>query len=209
MKSRTVHLLVAVCILALSGIVHGMWTNRWGTGSNLAGKNLLDGLDNEIVNWRGEFLRIDPAPRTHCDSRRFEPVKAGKAVVVSVTSGSPGDVAVHTPDVCFLGAGWKLRGAVGRQTIPLVDGKNAAFWMADFTKTGPTGAETIRVRWSWTADGTWDAPDYPRWIFARAPILYKFYLVHPLPDDADLTREDPYRKFAAELMPKLSFAITH
>ena len=76
--------------------------------------------------------------------------------------------------------------------------------MADFTKTTATGAETIRVRWAWTADGNWQAPDYPRWLFARAPILYKFYLVHPLTEENDLTREDPYRKFAAALMPALS-----
>jgi hypothetical protein len=208
MKPRSLHLLVALALLTAAGIVHGMWTNRWATGAMVDGKNLLAGVDAGVGDWQaGEFLKIDPAELpagTRCESRRFQSPKAGKPIAVSITSGNPGAVAVHTPDVCFLGAGWKLRGGVAQQTIPLSDGQSASFYMADFTKTSATGSETIRVRWSWSADGKWEAPSYPRLVFARAPILYKFYLVHPLNEENDLTREDPYRKFAADLMPILS-----
>lgn len=208
MKLRSFHLIAALVVLTVSGIVHGMWTSRWAGNAATSGANLLEEVGDRVGDWRpDEFQKINPAelpPNTRCDSRRFQPLQAGKPLLASLTSGSPGAVAIHTPDVCFLGAGWKLRGAVTRQTVALDDGKTASFWMADFTKTSATGSENIRVRWAWTADGTWQAPDYPRWVFARAPILYKFYLMHPLTDDADLTREDPYRKFAAALMPLMS-----
>jgi hypothetical protein len=76
--------------------------------------------------------------------------------------------------------------------------------VGDFTKTTATSAESLRVRWSWTAGGDWEAPDFPRWALARAPILYKLYLVYPLTEEEDLTHEGAYRKFAAELLPALS-----
>jgi len=207
MKLRYIHLGIALTLLLAAGMVHGRWTNRWSDAGSVHGKNLLDGIDQPVGDWQAaDYMKIDPAelpPDTRCDTRRFVPQRGGKVIMVSLTSGSPGTVAVHTPDVCYLGAGWKLRGAVTRQTIPQSDGRNAAFWMADFVKTSATGSETIRVRWAWSADGSWVAPDYPRWVLARAPILYKLYMVHPVSDDEDLTRDDPYRKFAGELMPIL------
>jgi hypothetical protein len=208
MKLRTFHLFILSGFLALSGIVHGMWSHRWSSGSEVEGKNLLAAIDGDISDWQaGDFVNLDPASipeKTVCYSRKFMSTKSNKPFMVSITSGSPGSVAVHTPDVCYLGAGYKLRGAVTRQTIALGDGGSAAFWVGDFVKTSATGSESIRVRWSWTADGLWQAPDYPRWVFARVPVLYKLYIVHPLSDEDDLTRDDPYRKFVADLIPALS-----
>jgi hypothetical protein len=185
-----------------------MWTNRWSQTGQADGKNLLAVIARDVGDWRpGDFQQINPAevpPNTHCDSRYFVPMKNGKPALVSITSGSPAAVAVHTPDVCFLGAGWKLRGPVARQTISLQGGATGSFWVGDFTKTTATSTESIRVRWSWSADGNWVAPDYPRWALARAPILYKLYLVHPLAEEEDLTHDDPYRRFAADLLPVLS-----
>lgn len=208
MKLRIHHLLFIAIFLALSGIVHGMWSNRWANAGQIEGKDLLSGVSAELGDWRaGSFLEINPADvpaKTKCVSRRFEPLKDGRSIVVSLTSGGPGAVAVHTPDVCYLGAGFQLRGAVTRQTIPLGEGKSASFWVADFVKSKASGDEAIRVRWAWTSDGDWSAPDYPRWVYARVPILYKLYIVHPLTDEDDLTKKDPYRNFLADLVPALT-----
>ena len=208
-KLRLFHLAIVAAFVGLSGIVHGMWTNRWAANESVEGKNLLEGLEDRVGDWQaGDALTINPAEipeKTRCDSRQFLPAKSGRPMVVSVTSGSPATVAVHTPDVCYLGAGYKLRGAVTKQTIPLAEkGASASFWVGDFDKTTAAGTEAIRVRWAWTADGNWQAPDYPRWIFARSPILYKLYIVQPLAEEDDLTREDPYRKFVADLIPSLN-----
>lgn len=202
------HLVIVVAFLIVSGYVHGKWTNRWSGGGEVVGKDLLGSLEMPIGDFQpGEAQAINPAelpPKTQCHSRRFQPLKSGRQILVSLTSGSPSTVAVHTPDVCYLGAGWKLRGAATRQTIVLADGSNADFWSADFTKSSATGIETIRVRWAWTADGQWQAPDYPRLKFSRAPILYKVYVVNTLSEEDDLTKEDPYRNFTAALIPALS-----
>jgi hypothetical protein len=39
------------------------------------------------------------------------------------------------------------------------------------------------VFWSWSADGRWLTPNYPRLTFASYPILYKLYVVRTLGDD--------------------------
>lgn len=208
MKLRIFHIVLITAFLGCAAYIHGMWSNRWANAGQVQGKNLLAGLGEEIGDWRcGEFMTINAAdvpPNTKCETRRFDPMKDGLPMVVSITSGSPGAVAVHTPDVCYLGAGFQLRGAVTKQTIPLTDGKSATFYLADFVKSKATGNEMIRVRWAWSGNGNWEAPDYPRWTFARVPVLYKLYIVHPLTDDDDLTKNDPYRKFVADLTPALS-----
>ncbi|HKB02144.1 MAG TPA: hypothetical protein VKD90_07990 [Gemmataceae bacterium] len=207
MTLRTTHLVGAVLLLVAGGAVHGMWTHRWsGTAVQDAGVDLLAGLNDPVGDWAlGPAVPVaerDIPKGTRATSRQFANEKLGKRLVVSVTSGVPGVVAAHTPDVCFLGSGYKLKNPPFKQTIPTAGGGSVTFYVADFEKTTASGTEAVRCRWAWTADGTWHAPDYPRLFFARSqaslPVLYKLYVVHPIGDE-DLTKSDPYRNFAADL----------
>ena len=211
MTIRTTHLIGAVVLLAASGAVHGMWTHRWsGTAAEVAGKDLLAASNGPIGEWApGSFLNVreqDMPKGARIVSRHFLNEKTGKGTTVSVAAGVPGVVAAHTPDVCFLGVGYKLKNPPSKQTLPLADGGSVTFYVADFEKSTATGQDAIRVRWAWSADGTWVAPDYPRLFFARSqvnlPVLYKLYVAHALGDE-DLTKSDPYRTFAAELAAAL------
>ena len=211
-------LLIALLLLAVTGVVHGMWTHRWSEAAPKDdGQNLLASINEPVGGWSaGEFLKInvnDVPKKTQTASRRFTAEKTGKACVVSVTSGIPGVVAAHTPDVCYGGIGFKPKNPPSKQTLPLEGGGSATFYVADFQKTTSVGQETLRVRWAWTADGTWQAPDYPRLFFAKSqmqlPLLYKLYIVHNLTDDEDLTKSDPYRKFATDLAAALGRTLQH
>jgi hypothetical protein len=203
MKLRMPHLVGMLLLLVASGLVHGMWTQRWsGDGTPKVGADLLSKLEPLVGEWRtGETLVINPADvpaKAQTHSRRFIHERTGKSATVSLTSGIPGVVAVHTPDVCFLGSGYSLKAGPFRQQADA-----ATFWYADFQKTRASEIETIRVRWAWCADGTWKAPDMPRFVFARAPVLYKLYVVQTL-DEEDRTEGDPYRTLAGELASMLS-----
>jgi hypothetical protein len=211
MTLRTTHLVGAVLLLVAGGAVHGMWTHRWsGTAIHEDGLDLLARLDGPVGAWApGPAVPVaerDIPKGTKATSRQFVNEKLGKRLVVSVTSGVPGVVAAHTPDVCFLGSGYRLKNPPSKQTLPLADGGTVTFYLADFEKTTASGTEAVRCRWAWTADGTWHAPDYPRLFFARSqaslPVLYKVYVVHPIGDE-DLTKSDPYRTFAADLAATL------
>ena len=203
---KTTHLVVAVVLLVGGGVVHGMWTHRWsGDAARAAGVDLLAKADAPLGDWQpGPATAVeDGTPRRGAGHgpavRQRQGPQAG---------GGVGDVrgarrvAAHTPDVCFLGSGYKLKNPPSKQTLPLAGGGSVEFYVADFEKTTATGTEAVRCRWAWTADGTWHAPDYPRLFFARSqldlPVLYKLYVVHPIGDE-DLTRNDPYRTLAADL----------
>ncbi|HVK11877.1 MAG TPA: hypothetical protein VM597_24100 [Gemmataceae bacterium] len=211
MTLRTTHAVGAVVLLVASGVGHGMWTHRWSSANGPAvAADYLAGLDRPVGDWQGgtpqAVAEKDTPKGTHATARTFVSEKSGKKVIVSLTSGVPGVVAAHTPDVCFLGSGYALKAPPTKQTLPLGDGSAASFYVADFEKTSATGTETVRCRWSWSADGTWHAPDYPRLFFAKSqvslPVLYKLYVVHPLGED-DLNKSDPYRTFAADLAAAL------
>ena len=65
-------------------------------------------------------------------------------------------------------------------------GRTVEYYIADFEKKTKTGRDRARVRWAWSTDGTWVAPDSPRWQFAKnlmgVPVLYKIYIVTPVPE---------------------------
>ena len=52
MRFRLLHLVLVAGLLALSGLLHGMWTNRWSATSTSEGKNLLQvsGIPEGEVN---------------------------------------------------------------------------------------------------------------------------------------------------------------
>jgi hypothetical protein len=206
-KFKTTHLMIASLLLIAGGVVHGMWTHRWsGAAAADSGIDLLAKVEEPLGEWRpGPAVPIserDIPKGTKATSRQFANESNGKRAVVSVTCGVPGVVAAHTPDVCFLGSGYKLKNPPSKQTLPLAGGASVEFYIADFEKTTASGTEAVRCRWAWTADGTWHAPDYPRLFFAKSqaslPVLYKLYVVHTIGDE-DLTKSDPYRTFAADL----------
>ncbi len=211
MTLRTPHFFVAIVLLLIGGVVHGMWTHRWSDRpADHAGIDLLANVDQPDSDWiPGMPIPVPDReiPKgTTVSCRQFVNEKANKRAVVSITRGVPGVVAAHTPDVCFLGSGYKLKGPPSKQTLPMASGGSVSFYVADFEKTSAAGSESVRCRWTWTADGTWHAPDYPRLYFAqsqvRLPVLYKLYIVHPIGDE-DLTKNDPYRTFAADLAATL------
>jgi hypothetical protein len=208
MKLSIPNLVALMVLLAGCGLVHGLWSGRWAEVHEVEVKNLLD-FEGAIGDWQaGEFVAIDAKdlPKgQQTVARRFVNPKSKKSVVLSVSAGHPGIVSVHTPDVCYLGTGYRLKGAVRRESNPVAESPTPmSCYTADFEKQSVAGSDAIRVRWSWSSHGEWQAPDSPRFHFIRAGVLYKLYLVHPLADEADLTKDDPYRKFVADLVPHLN-----
>ena len=210
---RNIHTVGILVVLAIAGGVHGTWTCRWMAASEVpAGKDLLRQLDDNVGVWKsGEFFKIDETTQLKnatTTARKFTSSKASGTIVVSLTSGHPGVVSVHTPDVCYVGSGYKLKSPVQRQTLSAGEnGESVSFWTADFEKPASLGSDMLRVRWGWTIDGKWDAPDFPGWNYFGSRVLYKLYIVHPLPANEDLSKDDPYKKFVTDLVPALKRSI--
>jgi hypothetical protein len=208
MKNNWTALLIGLILIGSAGGVHGLWTQRWTAASESIDPQHVLNFETTISGWKPEEFQevrpIDMPEKTKMVSRVFRNRTEKAGAVVSITSGHPGIVAVHTPDLCYLGSGYKLRTAVKKETVELITGDSAEFYVAEFSKNTTLGLEVIRVRWTWTSDGKWQAPDYPRWLFGRATQLHKVYIVQPVSSHDRLTADEGFRNFVAALMPELS-----
>ena len=103
--------------------------------------------------------------------RRYANPETKDVVTVLLVCGKPGPVAVHTPDVCFQGAGARMTAGPDRQAL-----EGSEFWAGRFDVAGSPPANVL---WAWSAaGGPWEAPDRPRGHFARSKALFKMYLIH-------------------------------
>ncbi|MBI1832744.1 MAG: exosortase-associated EpsI family protein, partial [Planctomycetes bacterium] len=106
-------LITAACaILIASGVVHGVWTDRWSDQSDLAdAAKRLDRLPMTLGAWHGMDVEMDKDPNTDLAgmiARRYVHAKTGKAVTLFLACGRSGPVCTHTPDVCYAGSGYDV-----------------------------------------------------------------------------------------------------
>src|SRR5262245_15346000 len=105
--------LLPVCsmfaIVIGSAILHGQWTGRWATSGSETGRPVeLDRVPMNIKEWTGEDLALDGQPLPGSVAhlvRRYTNRSSGQTVTVSIVAGRPAQIAVHTPDMCFVGTG--------------------------------------------------------------------------------------------------------
>jgi hypothetical protein len=185
-------------LIVAGAAVHGAATYRWETLAPATGR--ADAVHAQAVSlsdYQSEEIpsEIEINEKTRCTCRRYLSAMANIGAVVSITSGPPGAVATHTPDVCYPSSGYRTLGGPRRETIALPGGGEATCYVAEFEKKTATRTERQRVRWAWaTADGQWDAPDHPRftWRYMSQPELYKLYVVTAIPlDESGVVAEDP------------------
>jgi hypothetical protein len=183
-------------LVVCGALVHGAVTQRWGifeTKTELT--NRLHALEVRFEDWQPTEVPTEMPlnERSTATSRRYAS-PAGRVAIVSFISGIPGSVASHTPDVCYPGSGYKTLRGMRKEKFSLPDGRACEVYVADFEKKTQTKLDRVRVRWAWTTDGAWVAPDNPRWQFAsqlRAPVIYKVYIVTPIPEvDGDEAPDD-------------------
>jgi hypothetical protein len=196
---RSLPILVASALLLLAGLVHGLCTGRWRPSDALkAAAARVQTVPLTVAGWKGEELPVNPGDfaqagaqgywmRSYTDAR-------GDAFTVLLMCGPWGKMSVHTPDLCYRGVGYEMVGEAVRHKVTVPGGEAPAeFWTARFRKQSSAGTTTLRICWTWTADGRWQAPEQPRWSLAGSPFLYKLYVVR------DVTREPESATSAAEL----------
>lgn len=181
LKSKT-QFLVLVSIILAGAAVHGAITQRWSIFEPDSARSarmhalkikMPDLLVQEIEN------DVPLKERSIATSRRYQAEDQTFSAAVSIISGVPGAVSTHTPDVCYTASGYRLIGAIKRETVKLSEG-NATYFVADFEKKRESGVERLRIRWAWTTTGTWEAPDRARFHYMKANELFKLYIATPI-----------------------------
>ena len=190
--TRWIPLLIGIPLIGLSTYIQGSWTDRWSdvsdqgmrqTASRYAAIPLKIGND-----WIGEDTPYSKkeleAAGAHAHlSRVYRNRKTGERISVFMICGFARDVAVHTPDFCYRGAGFEVESrpetfeieSSGTMEQPLT------FWTSTFLKERPASAIHQRILWGWTSGEPWNAPDYPRWKYPGNSPLNKVYLIHDIP----------------------------
>jgi Protein of unknown function (DUF3485) len=202
---RVLPLLTALAALAASGVVHGLWTDRWSEKPDPAvAASRFDNVPLTIGNWEGEALTVPPRDLQGLSgylARRYVNRDSGDAVTVALMCGRPRIVSIHSPEVCYAGSGYAV-------TTPTRYGSPASpeaaeFWTTDMVRTRAAEQTRLRVFYAWTAAGPWEAPDVPRVTFAGVSVLYKLYLMRDIPGEKSPLEDDPCLEFFEHLQPEL------
>jgi hypothetical protein len=202
----------AMLLFVVTAVVQGIWTDRWNGKQDL--QKALAKLDHAPLSagtWTGRLAELDAemldrARRVGIDGsirREFRRTPDGQNVSTILMCGRFGPLSVHTPDICYAGAGYVILGLPTRVDIPRSDDREATFWTARFHKPKSPEAVPLRLFWGWNSGDGWKAPDNPRWTFRMKPVLYKLYVAREMGSLDDPLKSDPGLAFLQSWLPEL------
>lgn len=207
-------LLVASAVLLLLGtaVVHGLWTDRWGDARDL--ETALARMDDAPLSagpWAGKEQPLEPeqveqAARVGIARtlrRQYIRTPGNDSASVILMGGRFGPLSVHTPDICYGGAGYVMAGKPIRCEVIRADGATAVFWTARFHKPRTAESPPLRIFWGWNAGSGWTAPDNPRFAFRRKPVLFKLYAAREMTSLSEPLNLDPSLPFLGSWLPAL------
>ena len=132
---------VALAAIVAGGVVHGIISDCWSDSNQAAKKEAISRLmqaPKVVGDWKTEQeFNISDRQLTigKIDgyiSRTYVNQKAGQRVNVIIVCGRSGDIAVHTPDVCFRGQGMLQIQKQQKAIVQQQSGQPAGeFWHCD------------------------------------------------------------------------------
>jgi hypothetical protein len=216
MIQRSLPTATAAVLLVATGLVHGLWSDRWQNSEALnAAVARVEQVSLVISDWKGQALGppdVDPEAFAQAGAlsywmRRYVNQRDRTEVTAILMCGRRNRMAVHTPDVCYRAAGYAMLDSPAPFVLKR-DSAGAA--PAEFRTSMFTGSESgvgavqLRVFWAWSADGEWQAPaGDARWTFRGAPFLYKLYVAHEVAGPVPPLERDPGVIFLRQLVPEL------
>lgn len=204
-------LLCLVFVIAV-GVVHGVQTDRWRASPRLErALARLPHVPMNVGDWRGEDIPHEARDLVQAGIkggifRNFQNPRTRESVSILLVCGRGGPISVHTPDVCYAGAGYRqLTDARLKEVAG--DNRQDTFRVARFGKAGVVPTQ-LEIYWAWSRDGqSWEAPDNPRAALARSPALYKLYVVRQFAVGSREENVDSCQEFLRRALPEFSAAL--
>lgn len=205
---RWLFALLAFAILLASGVADGVYTGRWARSAALdEAVARLGTVPPAFGDWEGTDQPLGEATVSRAGfsgylSRRYRNRLTGQEVSVLLACGRPGPISVHSPEVCFGGAGYQIQGDWKSETLECGPASRpASFFTAKFGKVAGAVPDQLRLHWSYTAAGDWEASSAPRLTFGWQPVLFKLYVGQSLSPAENRSESDPCVGFIKEFVP--------
>ena len=196
----------ALALIAACGVVHGMRSERWHKSQMLEeALTRVEQAPMEFGDWKAEAIEGDAAAFAQAGAqaywtRIYTNARKRQSILVILMCGRAGRMAVHTPEVCYRGAGYELFDKPAPTMLRSDGGDDLGrFNTARFAK-GSTLGSSLRLYWSWNPGDGWQAPANPRWEFRGRQFLYKLYVSH---DVATGNEPDAAAELLRHLLPEL------
>ena len=204
--SRYLAIASALAMIAVCGVVHGLRAERWQKSPALEeAMARVEHVRMDIGDWKAEAIKGDAKAFEQAGAqaywmRTYTNARKRQTVLVILMCGRAGRMAVHTPEVCYRGAGYELYDKPAPTPLKSDAGEElGTFNTARFAKGSSLGG-TLRLYWSWSAGTGWLAPCSPRWEFRGRQFLYKLYVSHDLASGND---QDAAADLLRQLLPEL------
>jgi hypothetical protein len=211
---RILPVLCALPLLLAYGVAAGLWTDRWQVSPELEqAPQRLAALPLTVGDWQSADVELDArqvvAAELHGHlQRNYLRRSTGDALQVLVVCGRPGPIAVHSPEVCFGGAGFTPAAARTRFALEGQDSSAPAeFWEERYQKAGAAVPEQLQIYYGWNAGDGWVAVDNPRLYSPWARAMYKVYVVRSLPRIDEPAEKDPIPGFLRLFVPQLNHSL--
>src|SRR5262245_42628544 len=107
LTQRNLAFVTALAVVALSGLVHGLWTDRWGKPAILErALARVNEVPLKVGSWQGTAQDVDVETFRRAGAqafwvRSYTDSQTGASVLVILMCGRAGRMAVHTPEVCY------------------------------------------------------------------------------------------------------------
>jgi hypothetical protein len=157
---------------------------------------------SEVERKDGDERAFEHAGAKGYWTRNYVHQRTKATVLVILMCGRAGKMAVHTPEICYRGAGFELTEAPVSTVVktPLGDDLGQ-FWTGQFAK--PQAKTSLRLYWAWGAAGVWEASSNPRWQYRGDPYLYKLYVSHDRASRSSTTGPDAALEFLRQFLPEV------
>lgn len=201
-------LISAICLLG-SGVVHGLWTDRWEGTTRKPGSVVLNRVPEQIGQWNSEPL----PPLDHPDTisslyRRYTNELTGRSVNVLLTAGDPSTVAEYS--IARLFPGHSYRQVSDPAPINIQSSHEGfenrvlhAFLTADYYEPSSLKTEQLLTVWGWSENGIWESPLKPESRFEKNNEVYRLYVTQTW-DFAAQSRPNDIQDFLIVAIPRFS-----
>jgi hypothetical protein len=205
MKSIVLPLVFALLIVG-SGIVHGIFTERWNVSADVEeAVGRLQSIPLEFGDWVGEPTTLDAEELDQVGIRgyfltRYRNKRTGMMFTTLIVGGRNGPISVHTPDICYTGAGYTPIGGKEMRSLP-VGSEQEKFWVLRVRKPSILNNNELEIYWVWNRGKGWEAPNNPRVGLATPSTLFKLYVIRDVSPQL-LENQSPLSDFLSEFLPR-------